>query len=527
MRHCGVDRCSKAEESVTAIYHLNVQIIGRDSGRSAVGSAAYRAGEKLRAVGAAAYRAGDELGDEGTEVVHDYTKKRGVAYKEIILPDGAPEKYRDRETLWNAVEASERRRDARLAREIEVGLQREFDMQENIELLREYIKENFVDKGMVVDFAVHDKKDGNPHAHIMLTTRHVSPDGFGGKNRAWDKDYELVSWRKNWAEVNNRKFEEKGLDERIDHRSYKDRGIDREPTIHLGHEAWALEKKGIRTAKGDYNREIQRRNADRAQKTERKQEPAEPATTESLEKTAQHLYKLKGNYIAHEKDLSELIAQRNEIREKIPRLKFRTELMDEHAQNIEVLQGRITELQEARQNLNFLQWTKKQENDEAIKRANQEARRAELFFKNRFNVDLDQTPTEIKRIQKIIREKETDLTTKNAAILAIMDNQDKILLDYHIQKLIAETRHDKDHIDKLLENMNTPPETVRDRILHERIDRRLNIIPDNDFQKVIENLPQHQAQTLIEQRNRAQEKELKELEKLREQTKTHDLSRSR
>jgi hypothetical protein len=521
MRHCGFVICSKAEESVTAIYHLNVQIIGRDSGRSAVGSAAYRAGEKLRAVGAAAYRAGDELGDEGTEVVHAYTKKRGVAYKEIILPDGAPEKYRDRETLWNAVEKSERRRDARLAREIEVGLQREFDLQENIELLREYIKENFVDKGMVVDFAVHDKKEGNPHAHIMLTTRHVLPDGFGGKNRAWDKDYELVSWRKSWAEVNNRKFEEKGLDERIDHRSYKDRGIDREPTIHLGHEAWALEKKGIRTAKGDYNREIQRRNEQRTPKTERKQEPV---TTESLEKTTQHLSELRGKYITHEKDSSELIAQRNEIREEIPRLKFRTENMDEHAQNIEALKSRIAELQETRQNLNFLQWTKKQEADEAIKHANQEARRAELFFKNRFGVDPSQAPDEIKRIQKIVRKKESALTTKNAAILDIMDTQDKILLDYHTQKLIAQTQHDKDKLNTLLQQTNSPPETIRDRLLQERIDHRLNIIPDESFQRVIEKLPNHQSQTLIEQRKRTQEKEL---ERLREQTKTRDLSRSR
>ena len=514
MRHCGFGRRPKAEESVTAIYHLNVQIIGRSSGRSATGAAAYRAGEKLKAVEAAAYRSGGELRDEGTEITHDYTRKKGVVHKEILLPEGAPEEYADRETLWNAVEKRERRKDARLAREIEVALQTEFSLQENIELLREYVKENFVDKGMIADFAIHDKKDGNPHSHIMLTTRHVTPDGFGGKNRDWDEATELVSWRKNWADINNRVFEEKGLDERIDHRSYKKQGIDREPTIHLGHEAAALEKKGIRTERGDRNREIKRRNAERAKKHEE----------HAAEKTAQALNKLREDYIALEKELSELITQRNEERQEIPRLTFRAENIDEHAKNIEVLQAKIAELQETRQNLKFLQWAKKQEADQAIKHAEHEALRAEIFFKNRFGINPDQAPDEIKRIQKIAREKETDLSTKNAAILEIMNTQDKILLDYHTQKLLAQTRPDSQQIDKLLQQMNKPPQTVRDRLLHERIDRRLNIIPDESFQKVIENLPNHQAQTLIEQRKRTQEKDH---EKSREQTKTRELLRSR
>jgi ATP-dependent exoDNAse (exonuclease V) alpha subunit len=255
-----------------AIYHLSVKIIGRGSGRSAIGSAAYRAGEKLRLVEKAAYRAGMELRDEDTQTTYDYTKKGGVVHKEIILPENAPPEYKDRETLWNAVEAREKRKDARLAREIEIALQTEFDLQENIELLREYIKENFVDKGMIVDFVIHNN-EGNPHSHIMLTTRDVTPEGFGKKNRDWDKEENVLIWRENWARINNRKFEEKGLEERIDHRTLKAQGIDREPTIHLGHEAWALEKKGIATLKGDYNREIQRRNAEReAQKTAQEQE---------------------------------------------------------------------------------------------------------------------------------------------------------------------------------------------------------------------------------------------------------------
>ena len=534
-----------AEVFLTPIYHLHVKIIGRSSGRSAVGSAAYRSGEKLRSVDAAAYRSGEDLGND-TEITHDYTRKKGVVHKEIILPDNAPQEYKDRQTLWNAVETRERRHDARLAREIEVTLQKEFDLQENIALLREYARENFVDMGMIVDFAVHNN-DGNPHAHIMLTTRHVAPDGFGGKNRDWDKDAELVKWRENWAEVNNRKFAERGLAERIDHRTLRVQGIDREPTIHLGHEAAALERKGIKTEKGDYTREIKQRNLERAAERtasgvrnqkdksaqlhaaneERKQESAQNKKPANLEKTAQTLNELRENYITLERDLSALIPKRNEIREELPRLTFRAENIDEHAKNIEVLQAKIAELQAERQNLNFLQRVKKQETDQAIKRAEQEFKRAEIFFVNRFGVNPDQSPDEIKRIGENVRAKQANLTAKNAAILDIMNKQDKILLEYHTQKLIAQTRRDGQQIEKLLEKLNKPPATTRDRLLQERIDRRLNIIPDQDFQHVIEKLPDHQAQTLIQQRKRAQEKELRELEKLREQTKTRELSRSR
>jgi len=246
-----------------AIYHLSAQIISRGSGRSAVGATAYRAGEKLRSssLNAAAYRAGEEI-REG-EIVHDYTKRSGVMYKEIILPDGAPIEFKDRQTLWNAVEKREKRHDVQLAREINVALPTKFSLEEQKELLREYIRENFVDKGMIADFAIHHTRAENPHEHIMLTTRTVTPEGFGNKNREWNSKQILVEWRESWAEINKRKFEQKGLAERIDHRALKAQGIDREPTIHLGATATALERQGIRTQRGDINREIQRRNETR------------------------------------------------------------------------------------------------------------------------------------------------------------------------------------------------------------------------------------------------------------------------
>ena len=540
------------------LYYFDAQIIGRGSGRSALGAAAYRMGGVLRS---AAYRAGEELRDETGEIVHDYTRKGGVVYSEIILPDNAPPEFADRQMLWNAVDAREKRKDSQLAREIVVALQREFDAQENMEVLREYIRENFVDKGMCADFSVHNKGDDNPHAHIMLTMRHVSPDGFGLKNTDWNDRKLFVEWRKGWADVNNRMFEQKGLEERISHLSLAAQGIDREPTIHLGAHAAALEKKGIRTKRGDINREIERRNAERAaQKAAEKAENTKNETTatnekpandeHTIEKTAgqvgtelnipsrtpdatptagelrlaEHLNKLKEYYTKLEKDLVALIPERNKIREELPRLNYRAESMDEHAQNIEVLQSKVAKLQENRQNMRFLQWKKKQEADTAIKHAEHELKRAEIFFKNRFYIDPPEVPEEIKRIQKTVREKEADLMTKNAAILEIMDTQDKVLLGYHTQKLLAEADHDKNQLSQLLEKLNKAPENIRDRQLQERIDRRLNIIPDESFRKVLEKLPPEHAQTLIEHRKRTQEIK-QEQEKARERNRSIERSR--
>ena len=141
----------------------------------------------MQSVAHAAYQRGDKIVQMGDIVVHDYRAKGGVVYSEIMLPKGAPPEFMNSETLWNAVERAEKRKDAQLARELIVALQRDFSLPENIEVLRDFIEENFVDRGMIADFSIHDKKDGNPHAHIMLTTRDVSPEGFGKKNIEWNK----------------------------------------------------------------------------------------------------------------------------------------------------------------------------------------------------------------------------------------------------------------------------------------------------------------------------------------------------
>ena len=156
-----------------AIYHFSGQIIQRSKGKSALAAAAYRACEKLYC---------DYDGR-----THDYSRKKGVVHSEIMLPYNAPPEYTDRATLWNAVETALKRKYAQLTREFNIALTSEFDRAEQIEIMRKYVKENFVDNGMCVDFVIHDKNDGNPHAHIMLTKNNVSSRGIGNKNYDWDK----------------------------------------------------------------------------------------------------------------------------------------------------------------------------------------------------------------------------------------------------------------------------------------------------------------------------------------------------
>ncbi|MDE7245049.1 MAG: MobA/MobL family protein, partial [Oscillospiraceae bacterium] len=133
-----------------AIFHCSIQIIKRSIGRSAVAAAAYRSGEKLT--------------NEWDGLTHDYTHKGGIVHKEIMLPAHAPPEFTDREILWNSVEEIEKSSDAQLARDIEVALPVELSPAEQLALVRDFVKDNFVDAGMCADFAIHDKGDGNPHA---------------------------------------------------------------------------------------------------------------------------------------------------------------------------------------------------------------------------------------------------------------------------------------------------------------------------------------------------------------------------
>ena len=224
-----------------AIYRFEAKVVTRSAGRSAVAAAAYRAGDRLQ--------------DERYQKLHDYTRKGGILHKEILAPQDVPEWATERGSLWNAVEAKERRKDAQLAREMVLALPRELAPDQQRELVKGFVNDNFVERGMVADVSLHlsHASDGGdqPHAHVLLTTREIGPDGFGKKNRDWNDRGLLKDWRKAWADQVNRTLEESGFDERVDHRSLKDQGIDREPEPKLGPDVAALERRGVPTQKGD------------------------------------------------------------------------------------------------------------------------------------------------------------------------------------------------------------------------------------------------------------------------------------
>lgn len=247
-----------------ACYHLHVEQIKRSEGLSSVAAAAYRSGQKLY---------DDYYGEE-----QDYTRKRGVILSEIHLPPHAPERFHDREVLWNEVEQTEKHVRAQLAHSYDIALMNEFTLEENLSIVRRFVEEQFVSRGMIVDLAVHEpEKDGipNPHIHILIPIRPLNQDGsWGTKEKkiqvtdengdpvflpngkpkltavsttGWSSKETLLEIRKAWADINNELFERKGMPERIDWRSYEELGIGKIPTIHEGSAVRQMEARGIET----------------------------------------------------------------------------------------------------------------------------------------------------------------------------------------------------------------------------------------------------------------------------------------
>ena len=211
---------SAAGATTLAIYHFHAKVVQRAKGQSAVAGAAYRSGSKL-------YEA-------STGITHDYAHKTGVEHSEILAPEDAPDWVFDRATLWNTVEAAETRKDAQVAREIEVGLPIELKDKEQVALLRDFVNREFVARGMVADIGIHRDNPNNPHSHILLTTRDLAPEGFGQKNRSWNTTSLLLDWRRGWAEVTNEHLIEAGLGVRIDHRSYREQNLGLTPGVKIG-----------------------------------------------------------------------------------------------------------------------------------------------------------------------------------------------------------------------------------------------------------------------------------------------------
>jgi len=257
-----------------AIYHFDASVISRSKGRSSTAASAYRAAERVV--------------DRRTGEVHDYTRKHGVEHTEILAPAHAPDWARDRSALWNAVEQIERRKDAQVSREVRVALPSELSVEQNRDLVRGFVQEQFVARGMVADIALHapgrEGDQRNHHAHIMLTTREIGPEGFGAKNREWNAKELLVDWRSSWAEHVNHTLERCNVHERVDHRTLEAqraealerahaaerRGdervrvaemaraveLDRPPLPDVGARGWSMMRRGIATPASDRWQEV-------------------------------------------------------------------------------------------------------------------------------------------------------------------------------------------------------------------------------------------------------------------------------
>ncbi|HCQ7757906.1 MobQ family relaxase [Citrobacter sp. 50677481] len=227
-----------------AIFHMSAQTITRSKGHSSVAAAAYRHGEKLT--------------DEHTGEIHDYSKKKGISDSVILIPESADRNFLKPAYLWNTIEKNEKRKDAQLAREFNIALPVEMTDEQKKALAKDFCQEHFVKNGMIADIAFHKLNSDNPHFHVMLTTRRLTPDGagFGQKVREWNSKEQLQEWRKSWADTANEHMQKAGIDARIDHRSLKEQkaeldailpplrtveqeaqaiSLDRPPTIHRGH----------------------------------------------------------------------------------------------------------------------------------------------------------------------------------------------------------------------------------------------------------------------------------------------------
>ena len=255
--------------------HFKITIVKRSQGQSAVAGAAYQSGERLFS--------------EYDQRTKFYNKKKELVHAEIMLPSYAPPGYADRATLWNAVEAVENQWNSQLARRIVLAFPVEVPKEQYLSMIKEFCQEQFVSKGMIADFAIHDKGDGNPHAHILLTLRAIDEHGKwlpkarkvydldenGERIRLasgnwkchkentvdWNDQKYAEVWRHGWETITNRYLEAAGRPERVDLRSFERQGIQQIPTVHLGPAAHQMEKRGVETFLGNLNRDIRAANS--------------------------------------------------------------------------------------------------------------------------------------------------------------------------------------------------------------------------------------------------------------------------
>lgn len=241
-----------------ASYHLTVKPISRKEGRSSTSAAAYRSAARIH--------------DLRTGELFDFTRKRGVLHRELVVPDGAPTWALDRQALWNAAEKAETRKNSTVGREFEIAIPAELGPGARQALVMNFARELVARHGMVVDVAIHaPHRHGNQrnyHAHLLCSTRRLTGEGFKEKTRElddlWKGPAEITRWRGRWADLQNELLAEHGFSVRVDHRSLQAQGIDRAPTHHKGPAVVGMERRGLETIVGrrmaeDLQRDLQLR----------------------------------------------------------------------------------------------------------------------------------------------------------------------------------------------------------------------------------------------------------------------------
>ena len=412
-----------------AIYHCSVKIIGRSSGRSSVAASAYRAGQKIT--------------DERTGTTHDYTRKTGVAHSEIILPSHAPNEYNDRATLWNAVEKKECRNDSQTAREIEFALPLEFTLEENIQTVRNYINENFIDKGMCADFSIHENPN-NPHAHILLTTREISLDGFGKKNRDWNNIKLLEQWRENWAKECNLVLAEKGI-QKIDHRSLEAQGLERTPTIHVG-----ISK--VRKAR---NKKIIKSN-----------EKYEPLAIAEYMNELNEGYNISKNYV------NEL----NQNERESSRAKDKIKAISRRSNDLRIQYRELEQAKTERDRMGIFK--NKKEINTKVENMERAYKHSHDYFERTYKISPNEVDSEIRRMKDTIK------NTKNADKDFYIEKMNMFEKEYKRQRLLAEIRQDGKEIFADLD----------------RADVKLNKITNDDYREITQDLRPSQIALLENER---------------------------
>jgi len=509
-----------------AIYYIDVKIIGGNKGRSSIGAAAYRAGERLRnehngathdytrrrsAVGASAYRSGQEVS------AHDYTRKSGIVHNEIMLPSHAPSIFRDRSTLWNSVEQSERNHDARTGREVVVALPNELTSEQHVEIVRDYVQRNFVDKGMCADFSIHaghihtrknelypfqdlTVQKNNPHAHIQLTVRPLNHDGTWGtkskkeyildrdgnriklpsgnwKSRKvdstdWDKTDTLLKWREDWSVTVNKEFARLGIGERIDHRTLKAQGINREPTKHMGHKAWNLEKQGIRTRMGIINRQIMARN--------REHEAREKLADVQKQQIVQRMNKLNKDYTTLKNQISGFHSAIHQREREIAKVESHIKSLQQRTGDISKQHDNLQQAYTVRDSMG--RFKDKREINAQIIRLEYTCRRSWDYYQKEFHITPNEGHQEIKRLEHqcenayeeaYVLRRTTDLTPHTKRLR-------ELEIEYKRQKLLTEIRPDGREILQSLE----------------KTDVQLSRITNEDFREITCDMPTQQAEML-------------------------------